>query len=207
MNNMISKDRGKGVNRELMIFHEMMNNAEDCISSLQNAFFYNKLTPIKDCKSKISILKRTGADLTQEVKEKMIDDPDLKPYSSIPENLLKIVENTEKLVEFINKKIIESLLFSDKAVRESTFLLQRLIEILRPTSDIILARNIFLSMYVQESQVELEKSASGYATLHEDRLIKGICNPAASSLYINMLSAIKNIAWHSKEITVKLGGL
>lgn len=207
MNNMISKYKKKGVNRELMIFHEMMNNAEDCISSLENAFFYNKLTPIKDCTAKVSMLKRTGADLTQEVIKKMINDPDLKPYGSIPGNLLRIVENTEKLVELISKKIIESILFSDKAVRETTFLLQRLIEILRPTSDIILARNTFLSMYIQQSQVEVEKSASEYATLHEDRLIKGICNPTASSLYINMLSAIKKIAWHSKEIAVKLGGL
>ena len=207
MSNIILKDMKKGVNKELMTFHEMMINAEDCISSLQNAFFYNKLTPIKDCKSKVSIIKRTRSDLTQEVIEKMIDDPDLKPYGSIPGNLFSIGENTEKLVGFVENKISESILFSDKAVRETTFLFQRLIEILRPTSDIILARNIFLSMYIQESQLEVEKRASEYATLHEDRLIKGICNRAASSLYINMLDAIKKIAWHSKEIAVKLGGL
>ena len=91
MSNIILKAMKKGVNKELMAFHEMMNNAEDCISSMENAFFYNKLTPIKDCKAKVSILKRTGAEFTQEVINKIIDDPDLKPYGSIPGNLLRII--------------------------------------------------------------------------------------------------------------------
>ena len=43
-----------------------------------------------------------------------------------------------------------------------------------------------------------------YATLHEERLIEGLCLPVASSLYINMLDSIKNIAWHAKEIATKL---
>jgi Na+/phosphate symporter len=87
---------------------------------------------------------------------------------------------------------------------EMTFLLQRLDEILRPTTEIIFERNTLLSMYIQESQASVGKMAGEYATLHEERLIKGVCFPAASSLYINMLDSVKGIAWHSKEIAVKL---
>ena len=75
-------------------------------------------------------------------------------------------------------------------IYETLFLLQRLVEILRPTADIILARNAFLGMYIKESQLSVEKMAADYATLHEDRLIRGECVPAVSLLYVNMLEAI-----------------
>ena len=117
-----------------------------------------------------------------------------------------MLENIDKLSKLIDKKIRENILFSDKAVNETIFLLQRLIEILRPTADIILARNTFLRMYILESQVSVEKMATDYATLHEDQLITGDCTPAASSLYLKMLDAIKNIAWYTKEIAIKLAG-
>ena len=120
---------------------------------------------------------------------------------------MKIVENLEKLSEIIDKKIRDNILFSDRAVKETVFLLQRLIEILSPTGDIILARNTFLSMYIEESQEGVGKMAREYATFHEERLIQGVCLPVSSSLYVNMLNAIKNIAWHAKEIAVKLAGL
>ncbi|MBI5212817.1 MAG: hypothetical protein HY957_05520, partial [Nitrospirae bacterium] len=74
------------------------------------------------------------------------------------------------------------------------------------TSDILLAKNFILGRYVQESEAGIVKRATEYATLHEERLIEGLCLPIASSLYINMLDSIKNIAWHAKEITAKLVG-
>ncbi len=98
----------------------------------------------------------------------------------------------------------EKVLFSDRAIEEVTYLLQRLTDILRPTSDIILARNAILGKYVNESEAGVVKRALEYATLHEERLIEGLCIPFASLLYINMLDEIKNIAWHAKEIATKL---
>lgn len=188
----------------LMILHEMGNNAEDCISLLQTAFIYNTSILLKDCKVKIENIKKEEARITEKVTEIISDNPDLKPYVSIPGHLLRIGEDIKKLSELIDKKIRENILFSDKAVNEMTFLLQRLIEILLSTSAIILARNKFLSMYVHESQAGMEKMAVEYATLHEERLIQGVCLPVAAPLYISMLDAIKSIAWHSKEIASRL---
>jgi Na+/phosphate symporter len=195
-----------GVKEALLTLHEMGDNAMECISLLQNAFIYHKTAPIKDCKEKVAVTKKQEAQISKELTEMVRDNPDLKPYLTVPGHLLGIGENIEKLSELITKKIRENILFSDKAVMEATFLLQRLSEILRPMSDIILARNTFLSMYIQESQASVGKMAGEYATLHEERLIKGICFPAASSLFINMLDAIKNIAWNAKEIGIKLAG-
>jgi Na+/phosphate symporter len=196
----------EGVKEALLTLHEMGDNALECISLLQNAFIYNTTAPIKDCKEKVAVAKKQEAQISNKLTEMVRNNPDLKPYLTIPEHLLRIGINIEKLSELITKKIRGNILFSDKAVMETTFLLQRLSEILRPMSDIILTRNTLQSMYIQESQASVGKTAGEFATLHEERLIKGMCLPAASSLYINMLDAIKNIAWNAKEIGVKLAG-
>ncbi|MCK5512259.1 MAG: hypothetical protein KAI96_05595 [Thermodesulfovibrionia bacterium] len=190
----------------LKSLNEVVSYAEDCMSSMQVAFINNISLPLEDCKIDTEVIKREEAELKKLITETAVHDLDLKPYISVSVHLLKMWENIDKLSNLIDKKIRENILFSDKAVNETIFLLQRLIEILRPTADIILARNTFLRMYILESQASVEKMATGYATLHEDRLIVGECVPVASSLYIKMLDAIKNIAWHTKEIAIKLAG-
>ncbi len=195
----------KDIKDALMTLHEMGTNAEDCILMIQTAFIYNTSLPLTDCKGKMMDIKERESQITNSINEIISGTPDLKPYVTIPGHLFRVVENVEKLAELIDKKNRDTILFSDKAVMETTFLLQRMIEILQATAAMILARNKFLSMYVHESQTGVERRAVEYATLHEERLIQGVCLPAASSLYIGMLDAIKSIAWHAKEITTKLG--
>ncbi|MCL4456879.1 MAG: hypothetical protein M1147_10360 [Nitrospirae bacterium] len=196
----------EGIKEALKTMYDMADNAEDCISFLQTALIYNSSKPLKDCGAKVNDIKKAETAITKKIAELAKDNPDLKQYVSVPAHLLRIGENIEKLSELMNKKIKDNILFSDKAVTEITFLLQRIVDVLRPTSDIILAKNTILGRYVQESEEGIVKRATEYATLHEERLIEGLCLPIASSIYINMLDSIKNIAWHAKEITAKLVG-
>jgi len=195
----------QGTKDALIRMHEIVINAEDCISLLQNAYIYNSSKFINECNMKIKYVKKEGAHVAINISD--MGDPYVRSFLAVPDHLLKILENIETLSEIIDRKIRDNVLFSDRAVKETVFLLQRLIEILSPTGDIILARNTFLNMYIEESQEGVGKTAREYATFHEERLIKGVCLPSSSSLYLNMLNAINNIAWHSKEIAVKLAGL
>lgn len=188
----------------LEAMHKLCNDAGECINLLQTAFIYNSLTPLKDCFSIAADIKTKELELSQKAVDLAKSRHELAPYVSVPAHLMRIGENIEKLASSIEGKINKGILFSDRAVTETTFLLQRLSETLKPTADIILAKNVFLNRYVQESEVSIAKNASLYATLHEERLIEGICIPAASAIYLTMLDAIKNIAWHAKEISSKL---
>lgn len=185
--------------------HEIANKAEECITYLQTSFIYNSPRPLKDCIEMVGLTRKAEPNLTKKTVELAKDLPEIRPYVSVPVHLLRIAENIERLVGLIDKKIKEDILFSDKAITEITFLLQRLVDIIRPASDMILARNVMLARYIQESEQGIVKRAMEYSTFHEERLIEGLCLPTASSLYINMLDAIKNIAWHAKEISVRLG--
>ncbi|MHA2220177.1 MAG: hypothetical protein ACXACY_30210 [Candidatus Hodarchaeales archaeon] len=190
----------------LKSLNEVVNYAEEYMSSIQSAFIYHTSLPLKKYEIDTKVLKKEEAELIKFTNERVADDFDLKPYISVSVHIMRMWESIDKLSKLIEEKIRGNILFSDKAVNETIFLLQRLAEILRPTADIILARNTFLKMYILESQASVEKMATEYATLHEDRLIKGVCLPAASKLYISMLDAIKSIAWHTKEIATKLVG-
>ena len=194
------------VKEVLTSLHQLLNEMEDCISMLQTAFIYNSAMILHDCLPRVERIRELEPRLTRELAESARDNPDLKPYVSVPVHLLRIGEGVTRLSEQVEKKVKENILCSTGAMEELTFLFQRLMDMLRPTADVILARNEILGKYVQESAAGVERRATEYATRHEERLIEGICLPLASALYINMLDAIKNVAWHAKEIARKLAG-
>ena len=190
---------------KIISLYEVVNNTGDFISLIQTAFIYNNAKPLQGCKAQADKTRKETDKLSTFITAYAVDDPDLKPYVPIPAHTIKIWNSLENLSELASKKSREKILFSDKAADDTIYLLQRLIEILRPTADMILARNTFLSRYILRSQAGVEKLAEENATLHEDRLITGECMPAAGTMYVKMLEAIKDIAWNAKEIAVRLG--
>jgi len=196
----VEKLNKEDVKKTVIQLHELAEGAENCLLYLQTAFIYNTTTPLKTCHETVYDIQQTGAELTEKLKEISDHNSEMKRFVPIPGNLLIIGEKIEKISEVMEKKIGQNILFSDKAAKETIYLLQRLSEILWTTSSLILARNTFLGMYIEEAVLDILKKADEYATLHEDRLIEGICLPAASSAYINILDAIKSIAWQINEI-------
>ncbi|MFN3396071.1 MAG: hypothetical protein ACK4Z9_04675 [Thermodesulfovibrionales bacterium] len=188
----------------LKTLNDIGGSIEEFVSLLQTAFIYNNVSPLLGIQEKIGDLKRLILSMTEKVVVQARDNPHMKHYTTVPTSLLRITENIEKLSELISTKVKEDILFSDRAISEITFLLQRLADIIRPTSDIILAPNSILGNYIRESEAGIVRRATDYATQHEERLIEGLCLPKASALYINILDVIKNIAWHCKEIANKL---
>jgi len=196
----VEQYKKEDIKSALMAMYDLAEKAEDCILSLQTAFIYNKTTPLKGCREVIENIKREGVELTKKLTDIVSDNTSIKCYVSVPGHLLIIGEHLEKIADLVEEKIRGNILFSDKAEKEAMFLLQRLGEVLWTASSLILARNTFLGMYIEEAISNLVKMADEYATLHEERLIEGLCLPVASSMYVNMLEAIKSIAWHIKEI-------
>ncbi len=192
--------------KKVISLYDVANDTGDFISLIQTAFIYNKSKLLQGCKAQAENSRKETDQLSTIITAYALDDPDLKPYKPLPAHIIGIWKSLEKLSELTAKKIEGNILFSDKAADETIFLLQRLIEILRPTADMILARNTFLSKYIVYSHAGVEKMAKEYATLHEDRLIAGECMPEAASIFVKMMEAIKDIAWNAKEIAVKLAG-
>ncbi len=184
--------------------YDMNQKAVECIILLKNAFIFNSSKSLDECEAKANAILQTERALTGEFIEDAKVDPDCKVYVSVPGCIERMGDFIEDIAGCIRTKIRDGILFSDKAISETTFLLERLQDVLRNTSDIILSRNVILKEYVKKSASEINRSANEFATMHEDRLIEGLCTPLASPLYLHMLDAIKGIAWHGKEIAEKL---
>ncbi|MBM4128667.1 MAG: hypothetical protein FJ243_00950 [Nitrospira sp.] len=192
------------VRNALRTLHDIGSAAEDAIFLLQTTLIFNTVTLLGDCRSKVNYIKGTAPQLVKAITELAKTNLEIEPYVPVPSHLLKIGENIEKLADLMERKVKEEILFCEKDVSEIVFLLQRLMEMLKPASEMILARNKFLGKYVQESEAGVMKRAIEYATRHEEKLIESSFLPIASSICISMLDAIKSIAWHAKAIVTKL---
>jgi Na+/phosphate symporter len=122
----------------------------------------------------------------------------------VPMHLERIADNLERLASSTARMVHEGTLFTDRASREVGGLLQLAIEMLEGVRDAIRTGNHVLIRYVIEAGLSCETQAHDCAHFHEKRLVEGVCQPRASSVYLAMLDDIKGIEWHARQIAQKL---
>src|SRR6266498_1254782 len=178
--------------------HNIAIKANDCLLLLETAFIHNSPGLLKDCRGKLDSIKKEETEVTARITGLLRENCDLKSYLEISQLLHMIGDHIEKLLEAVNKKIKEDVLFSDRGIKEITLLFKKLLEILKTTADLFLIKNPVLIRYIKESETDLANKTLEYSTLHEERLIEGLCLPVASPLYLTMLNSIHNIARDAK---------
>lgn len=124
----------------------------------------------------------------------------IKELIPVPGHLERLGDNCESIISATRTKIRDGMLFSDRAVSEINFLFKSLVELIKGVGDIILTKNILLSKHIVVESDKINDKASDYATLHEERLVLGICNPKTSSLFLDILDSLKGVSFHLKKI-------
>ena len=186
------------------VIHSMVERLEEAMNLLYNGFIYSQNIPLENALEHVTWVKDKEKELTPELVEMAAEDEMARMYSPIPSHLERIASNIEHIIRIVLQKNEENILFSDKAVSEMNFLFNRIKEVLSNLSDLVLARNKYLANYIIESEAEIERTANEFSTLHEERLIEGLCMPRASGIYVIILDSLKRIAWNAKEIAAKL---
>ena len=108
------------------------------------------------------------------------------------------------LADPIQKKIKDSVLFSDKAVSQTNYLFDHQGGLLRSILDVIKTDNDFLKKYTLEEGQALLQACRDFATEHEERLIEGVCLPQAAPIFLAILDAVRNISQHEVDIALEL---
>ena len=134
------------------------------------------------------------------------EEPRVSSYVSIPSHIGRISDGIGRIAASVKGKIREDVLLSDKAIAEVDYLFGRTRDILVNAKDMVLAPNTLVARHMAEAERAVEKIADEYATMHDERLIEGLCTPKASQIYLQMLDAFKSIAWHAREIAKDLAG-
>ncbi len=176
----------------------------EAMDLLQRSFIYGKTNFLDQVQALTREVHESEKSLTFRLAEVSRQEGPLARYISIPGHLERIGDYMDNIARAVRVKNAEGVLFSDKAVDEINFLFEKVMDIITNTSDMLLARNTLIAGYVREAELAIIMSANDFATLHEERLIEGLCMPKGSSIYLDLLDAFKAIAWHCKEIVQKL---
>ncbi len=104
------------------------------------------------------------------------------------------------LIERMEIKISENLYFSNEAVNEYKDLFNRVETLLKNMADNLQLPEEDFSKRVSKTCQEIKDLADKYAKNHMDRLARGICDPRAARMFLDMLDATRSISFHSCEI-------
>jgi len=122
-----------------------------------------------------------------------------KKEKSVPElKFLTILPSLQKLGiemgDFLGaaaKKVDSSTPFTDKALNEIKDVIGVAAGLARDAKDFFLTKNPHLARQIQTELSILYQMADDFSVEHQDRLIKGLCSPKASYLYLEMMASLK----------------
>ena len=108
------------------------------------------------------------------------------------------------ILERVQIKIEEKLLFSDEAVKEYEDLYHKTEEAL---DDIVCAldkNSLSLAKEVLKKEKHIDSLVTEYRARHDQRLINGICSPIACNMFLNILDFTAQIFHHTRTIANNL---
>jgi len=117
-----------------------------------------------------------------------------------------ICENIAALGEPLRKKMIDKLLFTDKAFFDVNYVFTHQTGLMRSLLDFLKTDNPLLRKYVEEEAQNLIQGCLNAATEHENRLIEGICLPQASPVFLGLLDHMRLICRHVLGVVKLRGG-
>lgn len=124
----------------------------------------------------------------------------------VPMHLERIGDHIEAFARAVDRQAQEGVLFTDRAVHEIDRLLEKALELLEATRDILRTGNRTLVHHVLTDGPCFQATASEFASFHQERLIQGLCRPRASSIYLAMIDYVRGIERHQRDIVRKVSG-
>jgi Na+/phosphate symporter len=122
-------------------------------------------------------------------------------YIPVPAYLDRIREDLGRIARTIGRVWREDVPLSDRALEETAYLFERVRDLLVHLGQFLREdAGELVGRHVTETAVAIEHSAERFATKHEERLIEGVCVHRASAIYLDMLGAVKDLAWHARAL-------
>jgi len=124
----------------------------------------------------------------------------------VPMHLERIGDNIEAFARALERQAQDGAVFTDRAMHEIDRLMEKALELLEATRDILRTGNRTLVHHVLSDGPCFQATASEFASFHQERLIQGVCAPRASSIYLAMVDYLRGVERHQREIVQKVSG-
>ena len=128
----------------------------------------------------------------------------LSAFAQIIEELERMGDEAANLIERIEIKVHEKLLFSEEGVEqfnETYHAMKRSVEMMR---DSLENSDPASKQKIVDNGFHVKELVERYRQVHADRLVQGECTPLGANMYFDMLDFTGNLARHASNI-VKLG--
>jgi len=193
----------KAIKKDLYL---LIHKAEQMLELTEDAFMKNKVGSLDQAESLAREIREREDALTEKLAKLAPTDNTARAIISVPVHIEKIAVSIERVVSNVRIKIKEGLLFSDKAIQETSRMLVKGKEVLKKAGEAIVTASPDSLETVRIECDAMIRLANDFATTHEDRLVAGECSPKASSNYLCMLYAFEDMASHAKDAIKKISG-
>lgn len=166
------------------------------IESTYEAFLKLRLGILDENEKKTKEILKTINNLA----DKIAQEQPTSEFISILGHLEVIRENHLKIVNLVRRKNKDRVLFSEKAVKELREIFGAVNGLLLHVNDLIVTKNPAISTFLATRYKEISGMISEYGTEHEDRLVRGVCLPQSSIIYLLILDAFNGVLVHINGI-------
>ena len=125
-------------------------------------------------------------------------------YTDIVGDLELIGDYCKDILERVQIKIEEKLLFSDEAVEEYKQLYEKSREALDEVAMVLAKDNVCFAKDVLKEKGHIDTLVDQYRQHHNQRLVKGLCSPFACNMFLNILDFTAAIYYHTQKIARNL---
>lgn len=185
----------------------MADKVGEMVSLVEEGFMKNKmdfLTLAMHKEDEINNMEKALMEEILKLSMKTKDKSELSNLSQVVETLERMGDEASALIERIEVKVAEKLLFAEEAVKqfnETYITMQGSITMMRKYLD---GKDPGLKDKVIENGFRVKDMVERYRKEHADRLVAGMCTPMGANMYYDMLDFTGNLARHSSTI-VKMG--
>lgn len=193
----------KKIEREIV---QLAAIACDILSVAFDGFMKNKLGLLMEAlkkEEKLNYKERLLTDLltkalraekTERTKENLI------AFTDIVSQIEQIGDHCADLIERMEIKIAEKLLFSQEAVEEYKKLYTLVESNLANTVEMLRTKNKAQASKIIRASDKIKKLTDKCHKNHLKRLKEGICDPRAGKMFLDMLDATRSVSFHCSGI-------
>jgi phosphate:Na+ symporter len=125
-------------------------------------------------------------------------------YVEVVEDLELIGDYCKDILERVQIKIEEKLLFTEDAVKEYDELYHKTENALNEIVGAFKNDDIGLIKVILKKQEHIDALVDQYRARHNQRMINGVCSPMACNMFLNMLDFTAAVYYHAKKIARNL---
>lgn len=182
----------------------IMHKAMEMLELTEDGFMKNKLSSLDQADELAKEIHAKEDVLTAALAKMAAANSDARTLLTVPAHIEKIATSLKRITENSRARIKEGMLFSDKAIQETSKLFTKSKDVLKKAGEAaVTGSKATVENTLAESDA-VERLANEFATSHEERLVTGECSPKASSTYLCILYAFEDMGAHIKDATKRL---